>query len=373
MMLPLSLAWLLTLGSRQPPAPDLSEHQQRLVKITMPNETGAGIVLGTEGDHIVIATALHVVQGGANDQCKADGEIRVAFSFRHDSFSGARLAACRREVDLAIIDLVAPAVATALSEQPPLCAAEPHRGAQAYVIGHALNDWAIGAESIIDTAFEGDSRRFMLTGGRSGKGASGGMVLDDSPCLLGVYTDHTPTASIATRALEAVKLAESNRLSVNLMGGDNPIDHERRRRIFSDVSETFNDYLFKMEGVSAFFRRKKLLRAELAQITTEYNAAFNKWYLRRSALSEDIRSQWGTRRAGDFDRVTDALYLLHNRVVYNQLADIMASLSTQGKLSSGEQKQLNELLPKLDAQLAASRLEVSQLLALMKPLLSGGA
>jgi Trypsin-like peptidase domain len=372
MILPLSLLSLLSLGSgQQRPAPDLSEHQERVVKIVMPNETGAGIVLGTEGDHIIIATALHVVQGSAKDQCKTDDEVRVAFQFRHDSFAGARVAACRREVDLAILDLVAPPVAAALSEQPPLCAAEPRPGGQAYVIGHHLKDWATGAESIVDTAFEGDSRRFMLTGAMTGRGASGGMVLDDGPCLLGVYTDHAATASIATRTLEAVKLAESNRLSVNLMGGDSPIDHERRRRVFNDVSETFNDYLFKLEAVSAFFARQKLLSAELAQITTEYNSAFNKWYLRRTALSEDIRSQWGTRRADDFDRVTGTLYSLHNRIVYNQLADMVATLSTKKELSSKEQKQLRALLPQLDAQLAASRQEVTKLLASMKPLLSG--
>lgn len=371
MRLALSLVAIAALAAGQPRTPDLGEHQQRVVKIVMPDDTGAGIVLGTEGEHVVIATALHVVQGSEKDQCKSDSDIRVAFQFLHDAFGGARLAACRREVDIAILDIVAPAAATALAEQTPLCAVEPRQGGTAYVIGHALSDWAVGAESIVDTAFEGDSRRFMLTGGRSGRGDSGGMVLDDGPCLLGVYTDHASTASIATRTAEAVKLAEANRLSVNLMGGDSPIDHERRRQVFTDVSETFNDYLFKLEGVSAFFKRKKLLTAELAQTTTEYNAAFNKWYLRRTALSEDIRSQWGKRRADDFDRVTDTLYMLHNRVVYNQLADLVASLSTKKELSGKEQKQLQELLPQLDAQLAASRREVAQLLALMKPLLSG--
>jgi hypothetical protein len=126
-----------------------------------------------------------------------------------------------------------------------------------------------------------------------------------------------------------------------------------------------------MEAVSALFRRKKLLTAELAQVTTEYNAAFNKWYLRRTALSEGIRSQWRQRRADDFDRVTDSLYSLHNRIVYNQLADLVASLSTKKELSGREQKQLQELLPQLDEQLKASRQQVARFLALLKPLLSG--
>jgi hypothetical protein len=371
LMIAVSLISIVALAAGQRPAPDLSEHRERLVKIVTSNETGAGIVLGTEGDHVIVATALHVVQGSDKNQCKADDDIRVAFQFLHEATGGARLMACRREVDIAIIDVVAPAAATALSEQPPLCATAPRRGGTIYVIGHALADWAVGEESVIDTAFEGDSRRFMLTGARSGRGDSGGMVLDEGPCLLGVYTDHASTASIATRTPEAVELAKANRLSVNLMGGDSPIDHERRRQVFTDVSQTFNDYLFKMEAVSAFFRRKKLLTAELAQITTEYNAAFNNWYLRRTALSEGIRSQWGKRRADDFDGVTDALYSLHNRIVYNQLADLFASLSTKKELSGKEQKQLQELLPQLDEQLKASRQQVARFLALLKPLLSG--
>ena len=367
----LSLLVLLAGLSSQQAAPDLSEHQQRVVKIVTSNGTGAGIVLGTEVDRVVIATAFHVVKGSVSGQCKSDGEIQVAFSFQRDVAGGARLRACRPQVDLAVLDVIAPAAAAALSRQPPLCAADARRQSRAYVIGHAMKDWAIGAESIIDIAFEGDSRRFILTGNMSGPGASGGMVLDDSPCLLGLYTDHTPSASIATRTAEAVNLAEANRLSVNLMGGNNPIDKVRRRGIFNDVSETFNDYLFKMEAVSALFRRKAIRSAELAQVITEYNTAFNKWYQRRTALSADIESQWGQLRGQDFDRVTNKLYGLHNRVVYNQLRDIVASLSMKNELSSGEQKRLRELLPQLDEQLAVSKQEVTQLLERMKPLLSG--
>jgi hypothetical protein len=227
-------------------------------------------------------------------------------------------------------------------------------------------------DTVLGDSFEGDSRRFRLTGHGSNRGASGGPVLNDGPCLLGIFTTHAALGSRATRTREMLELASAHRLPTNLIGGTDPFDRRLRHVLFDDVSQTLNDYLFQVEAVAAFFHRKKMLGSEVAHVTSQYNAAFQKWYPRRTALSQSIRTQWGGTRAEDFNRLTDRLYTLHNRVVYNQLADIVASLVAKKKLSKEEQRHLSAALVELDRELRDAKPLVADLLDRMKPLLSAG-
>jgi hypothetical protein len=359
-------------------AADLSEQRQRVAKIVTSDvvEVGAGIVLGTADDHVLIGTARHVVvpPGTPRDECPEVAGITVAFPDSPEVFSEVTLAACRGDVDVAILDVTAPSLARKFSEQATLCWAEPVDQEPVHLIGHSFADHRItSVDVVLDPKFEGDSRRFRLSGRGSGQGSSGGPVLNDRGCLLGLFTSHAANASRATRTDEVLQLAQDYRLSASLIGRDTAPDRAARQRIFTDVSETLNSYLFQLEGVSAFFRRKQLLGEEITQITTDYNLAFTKWYQRRTTLSEAIASQWGRARAADFDATSAKLYALHNQVVYNQLADIVAALVANRRLSGDQRRALYErILPQLDAQLAEARPLVEGLLERMKPLLSSG-
>jgi hypothetical protein len=366
--------------SAQPP--DLTEVSLRVVKIVTPDETGAGLVVGTSGDHLTIATALHVVRPadatpsadtGNADVCPSTGVLSIAFPNRPAPFTGATLVACRSQVDLALLDLQAPEVARAMADAPMLCYQDPHTQERANVIGHASGDWTVSSvDAILDDSFEGDSRRFILTGHGSNRGASGGPVLNDRPCLLGIFTTHAALGSRATSVRELMSFASSYRVQTNLIGGTDPFSRVARRAVFDDVSKTLNEYLFQMDAVAALFQRKKLLPTEVQKVTRDYNTAFQNWYPRRTALQESIRTQWGGARANDFAQVTNRLYDLHDTVVYNQLADIVALLVVNKKLSKDEQKTLANALTRLEGQLKEAKPLVSDLLDRMKPLLAAG-
>lgn len=382
----LATASLLAQSPPQDPAsaspPDLTEVTLRVVKIVAGDETGAGLVVGTSGDHLSIATALHVVRpadsassadAGNTDVCPATGPLSISFPNRPTALTGATLVACRSQVDLALLDLPAPDLARSMADQPTLCFQDPHTQERANVIGHASGDWTVSSvDAVLAEAFEGDSRRFTLTGHGSDRGASGGPVLSDGPCLLGIFTTHAALGSRATGARELLSFARSYQLSTNLIGGSKPFDIKVRREIFADLSKTLNNYLFQVEAVGAFFRRKNMLGTEFRQVTGDYNTAFQSWYPRRTDLQESIKTQWGGARATDFEQLTDRLYRLHNRVIYNQLADIVASLVAKKKLSKDEQKTLASALTELDGQLKEAQPKVAELLDRMKPLLSVG-
>ena len=70
--------------------------------------------------------------------------------------------------------------------------------------------------------------------------------------------------------------------------------------------------------------------------------------------------------------MTTKLYALHNGVVFNQLADVVAILIANRKLSSKENERLQQALAAIDAQLGDARPLVAGLLDRMKPLLSSG-
>jgi hypothetical protein len=360
----------------------LTEITLRVVKIVAGDETGAGLVVGSAGDHLTIATALHVVRpadaapatdSASSDVCPAAGAISIAFPNRTGALNGATLVACRSQVDLALLDLPAPELARTMADQPTLCFQDPHTQERANVIGHASGDWTVSSvDAVLAEAFEGDSRRFTLTGHGSNRGASGGPVFNDGPCLMGIFTTHAALGSRATSARELLSFARSYQLSTNLIGGSKPFDIKVRRAIFGDLSKTLNNYLFQVEAVGAFFHRKKMLTTEFRQVIGDYNDAFESWYPRRTDLQESIRTQWGGARATDFETVTDGLYALHNRVVYNQLADIVALLVANKRLTKDEQKTLTRALSDLDGQLKEAKPMVAELLDRMKPLLSVG-
>ena len=191
----------------------------RVVKIVTADETGAGLVVGTSGDHLIIATALHVVRpadapasgdAGGTDVCPSTGALSIAFQNQTTPLAGATLVACRGQVDLALLDLPAPEMAHLMADGPTLCYQDPQKQEQANVIGHASGDWTVSSvDAILADSFEGDSRRFILTGHGSDRGASGGPVLNDRPCLLGIFTTHAALGSRATSARELLSFASS--------------------------------------------------------------------------------------------------------------------------------------------------------------------
>jgi hypothetical protein len=78
----------------------------------------------------------------------------------------------------------------------------------------------------------------------------------------------------------------------------------------------------------------------------------------RSALSVEIGDRFGKTRAADFDALIDWLDQGHKQVIYSRLSDIVNAFRSRGKLTSDENKQLQQTLVDLDARLTEGKSRV---------------
>ena len=170
---------------------------------------GAGIVIGTEANRVLILTAYHVI-GRSN---KIANQIEIRFRGRAKHFPGERYFPGEpyfqysRELDIAVVIVEIPSEEEAWHEQLPALPerppSEPEEGDNVISIGHPRESpWQSASHEIVGLSYEQDSRKLTISRGTIGAGCSGGPLFDEQGRLIGMVTDITTaaqTVAVATK------------------------------------------------------------------------------------------------------------------------------------------------------------------------------
>ena len=179
-------------------------------------ETGAGMVVGLDGNIALILTALHVC---TYEEKKPDSQlvtrqaapkIEVVFATkRYEKLPGRVFEEWYDDLDMAliIVDLGTGKKIQSALPTFTLGAASSLKGDnKVYAIGHpqGYQAWSISiANTVISQYYEGDSRKFKMTQAGIGGGNSGGPVFDDRGYLVGMVLK-TKTDYIVAVKMESV-------------------------------------------------------------------------------------------------------------------------------------------------------------------------
>ncbi len=214
-----SVSWLLCSPVC---AVDYETLMKGVVKITTGKETGAGIVVGVDGDGVVIVTALHVVADATDIQVLFRGKLKSVPGSRYEKYYNEPL-------DLAVITVEVPSEKARLPDLLPLALGNVETldlGAEVLVIGHPLdNDWEVSAlVNKLQRKRDEDSRFFRFTNISIERGNSGGPVFDNNGRLIGmVKKKMPPDRTVALKISEVVNLLRDLGLNASLLGEDNGV------------------------------------------------------------------------------------------------------------------------------------------------------
>lgn len=169
-----------------------------VVKITTPDETGAGIVIGTRDGEIFILTAYHVVKDAQ--------KIKVALFNKRYAESPADAIRSNLELDVAVIRISGSDQFPTVQWRKDLRLRE-----KVMIIGHpADEDWQFALEQIVRLDSQDDSRKFLYSSPTVQKGFSGGPVFDENSALLGMALGHGASGlAIAVTSDSLVNLLEN--------------------------------------------------------------------------------------------------------------------------------------------------------------------
>ena len=169
-----------------------------VVKIITPNETGAGIVIGTKDGDIFILTAYHVV--------KDAHKIGVALFAKRYAESPADAIKFNEDLDVAVIRIRSNDQFPTIQWRKDLRLKE-----KITIIGHPADlDWQFESEEIVRLESQDDSRKFLYSSPAVRRGVSGGGVFDENWALLGMTLGRGPSGlAIAVTSNSLVNLLET--------------------------------------------------------------------------------------------------------------------------------------------------------------------
>jgi hypothetical protein len=346
----------------QPPR-DWSSERSRVLKIDSTfagdsAERGAGLVVGRQGSDLYIATVDHVVEN------KLGVAPMIQMSFVGQSahvYNGAALVEHDRKLDLAVLRLSAADLAATFADAGRLCFRAVQKDELVTTIGHPLNQlWQVSSmNNVVNPRYNNDPRLFTISGKGVAEGSSGGPILGNDGCLLGLVSSTNSIETVSVSADSIVHLV-APAIDLNLLGGESGIRKELRQQTFNTVSMALNGYQFDLEAVSAMFRQPNLDGDYMARTITHYNESYRTMFDGRSAMASEIGDRFGKQRGADYDALVVWLDGVHKQVIYSRLTSIVNALRARGKLTSEEHKQLQSTLADLDSGLgeAKSRVEV---------------
>ena len=355
---------------------DWHEVTDRVVKIQSTfrsgrSETGAGLIVGTQQDDLVVATASHVAFGageaGTPDSAERIGVFAYGDRVRaHDEVTAAD---ANPEVDLALLRVRAADLALRYSELPLLCWREPSADEAVTTIGHPAEEWQVNSiDSVLLLKLEVDTRRFVVSSQAPDRGSSGGPVLGQDGCLLGFIVSKMARETRVTRVREIMALAQARGFSVDLLGGDTPLDHARRQQAFDEIARALNAYAFDLQAVQAIFRRELMAGDELARTIEAYNKSYRQLYDGRDGYSQTVTNWWGRQRGREWSDLVAVLDDAHKKMWYSKLNDVVAGLRAHGKLNRSERKRLEAALPLLDSAVDTTTTRITRFVGKLRPL-----
>jgi len=252
---------------------------------------------------------------------------------------------------------------------PLLCWREPSADEPVTTIGHPAEEWQVNSiDSVLLLKLELETRRFVVSSQAPDRGSSGGPVLGQDGCLLGLIVNKLARETRVTRVRELMALAQARGFSVDLLGGDTPLDRERRQQAFGEIAHALNAYAFDLQAVQAIFRRELIAGDELARTIQAYNQSYRQLYDRRDGYSQTVTNWWGRRRGRDWSDLVGVLDDAHKQIVFSKLNDVVAGLRAHGKLDRSERKRLEAALPLLDSAVDTTTKGITSFVGKLRPL-----
>ncbi len=171
-------------------------------------ETGAGILLQSDGKTAWIATAKHLVPRASR--------ISVLFSKNSSAPVPATL-----ELELAGLDAAVIKAVSARGDLPKstvhVRTEEIQKGERVSFVGHpAGQDWQcyLGKDVISRLTYEQDDRLFLFSDPIAQKGTSGGPVFDQLGNVIGLITRHSPLGNTVAMRIGPITRVMSDELNV---------------------------------------------------------------------------------------------------------------------------------------------------------------
>lgn len=375
-----SLAVLAFLGVASRPIaaqadyPDVTKQRTARLQSTFATgagEEGAGLVVGVDGDDLLVATAYHVV-GNRTEQFAQS--VRVTFlSQREDDVAKASLLERDQTLDLAILRVRAPRLARVYADSAFLCARAPVVDEKVTTVGHPDGElWRVNTiDNVLavtaDSSTGPDTRKFRISGRGVATGSSGGPVLGSDGCLIGLILGVNGVESPVVRADQIQAMLSARNVTQTLLAGDSAPSLRLRRETFDAISKRLDGYLFQLEKAPAIYRRTTLLPQEIKTSIIDYNTAYHALMDNRVATVDVLSERFGRSRGGEFDALLDYVDVHHKDLVFGRLNPLSAAFLGREKLTATEDKLLAQLLPDIDAFAADAKSKVKTLLDALRP------
>jgi Trypsin-like peptidase domain len=195
--------------------------KQVTVKIDAAGETGAGVVMKSDGKTAWIATARHVVMAPSGDHVfQARGPIMIIFAGNAARSFAAKIqypkpgAYSLSTIDIAVLEVSSPGQDLSKSAVEHFRTEELIQGEAVSFTGHPGElAWQCYKDtaSISRLSYEEDDRKFVFASPQVQPGVSGGPVFDRQGRLIGIVTDKLERGTNAI----AVRIAPVKRMMID--------------------------------------------------------------------------------------------------------------------------------------------------------------
>lgn len=327
-------------------------------------ERGAGLVVGVQGSDVFIATAAHVVENASGPATTIHISLPSPSS---QVFDGATIVEHDLRLDIALLRLHAPELASQFADAGRICYRLPAADEPVTTIGHPLDTlWQVSSvNNVLLKEYNSDPRMFTISGKGVARGSSGGPVLGAEGCLLGFVSRTSAVETVVVTGERIVNLV-SPAIELSMLGGTSGVEARLRRETFDAVSTNLNSYAFDLEAVLVMFRRQKLDGDYMKRTIDHYNESYRTMYDGRSAFSVQIADRFGKQRGEDYLALVAFLDDGHKRLIYGRLQDILTQLRANGKLTNNEKKELDQILKELDAHVSESKKRVAAYIQVLR-------
>lgn len=293
-------------------------------------EHGFGLVVGSDGRHVYIATAAHVLQpaGAAVEVVFCDGApegtAQPAQRMEGLDAPGQDLALLRTPLPAGYAPLarvLAPADGIAVRQEAWLLGQEGRCGLVARSGAVAVVPPGLAASAGSAT---GELLRIEFPGARGG--TSGGPVVAGQG-VLGLVTD---AGDLAFSVLPAAAIERSLRpLGVWQLEAARNIPPTDPRAAEVDLSETLNQYLFGVRNLQQLLLRPSVPRPRFVAFANEYNAAVNRFRDARERHDGALARHWPAPVLVRWQALRDSLWSVHQVIWRMNAADSQAIFDAQ--------------------------------------------
>jgi WD40 repeat protein len=196
------LLFVLALIRLAPAQPNLAEINRGVVKIVAhkadgATDTGAGILVGIDGETALVATAYHVIAGAAKIEA-------ILYEQQYVELAAKPFRRFHEDLDLGLVLVSLTRAIPAPPAAPfPNAGFETVReGDKVITVGHPLNrEWeaSINTNTIAGLSDAEDARKFRFTKTAIERGNSGGPVFNSDGALIGMVTRLDPVYAIGVK------------------------------------------------------------------------------------------------------------------------------------------------------------------------------